>query len=66
MAPHTLLDFPPIYRVALMEPRNWLTKAIDTLRDETNENLPEGMMRLQVKDTLDQLESFMKTVGCEF
>ena len=49
-----------------MEPRNWLTKAIDTLRDETNENLPEGMMRLQVKDTLDQLESFMKTVGCEF
>ena len=49
-----------------MEPRSWLVKALDMLKDETHENLPEGQLRLQVKDTLAQLEAFMKTVGCEF
>ena len=35
-------------------------------KDETHDNLPEGQLRLQVKETLAQLEGFMKTVGCEF
>ena len=38
---------------------------MDLLKDETNEQLPEGQLRLQVKDTLLQLEQFMKTVGVE-
>ena len=38
---------------------------LELLRDETNEKLPEGQLRLLVKDTLSQLEQFMKTLGCE-
>ena len=49
-----------------MEPRDWLVRALDMLREETSERLPEGQLRLQVKATLEQLEAFMKTVGCEF
>lgn len=49
-----------------MEPRSILIKALDLLKDETHENLPEGQLRLQVKETFAQLEAFMKTVGCEF
>ena len=40
-------------------------KALELLREETNENLPEGQLRLQIKGTLEQLEQFMKTLGCE-
>ena len=39
--------------------------ATDLLVNETNENLPEGQLRLQASDTLTQLEGFMKTVGCQ-
>jgi hypothetical protein len=42
-----------------------MRRALDLLRDETNEKLPEGQLRLLVKDTLTQLEQFMKTLGCE-
>ena len=49
----------------LYEPRDILRKAIDLLSEETNENLPEGQLRLQIKSTLGQLEEFMKTLGCE-
>ncbi len=54
------------FRESLAEPRAHLVRALDLLKDETHENLPEGQLRLQVKETLAQLESFMKTVGCEF
>ena len=53
-------------RETLMEPRSWLIQALDMLKDEIHEQLPEGQLMLQVKDTLAQLEAFMKTVGCEF
>ena len=53
-------------RKTLFEPRDLLIRAIEVLKDETNIKLPEGQLRLQVKDTLAQLEGFMKTVGCEF
>jgi hypothetical protein len=43
-----------------------MLRALDLLRDETNEALPEGQLRVLVKDTLTQLEQFMKTIGCEF
>jgi len=49
----------------LYEPRDILIKALDYLREETNENLPEGQLRLQIKETLKQLTEFMKTLGCE-
>ena len=42
-----------------------MLQALDLLKDETFEQLPEGQLRLQVKDTLAQLEQFMKTLGCE-
>ncbi len=54
------------FREALAEPRRLLLGALDLLREETHEDLPEGQLRLQVKETLAQLESFMKTIGCEF
>ena len=54
------------FRESLFEPRKLILEAMDLLRDETHENLPEGQLRLQVKETLSQLEAFMKTVGCEF
>jgi len=40
-------------------------KALELLENETNDNLPEGQLRLQAADTLSQLEGFMKTVGCQ-
>ena len=49
----------------LYEPRDILKKALDLLREETNENLPEGQLRLQINSTQGQLEQFMKTLGCE-
>lgn len=49
----------------MYEPRDILIKALDYLREETNENLPEGQLRLQIKETLKQLTEFMKTLGCE-
>jgi len=42
-----------------------MLEALDLLKDETHDQLPEGQLRLQVKDTLTQLEQFMKTLGCE-
>uniref|UniRef100_A0A0K2U0Z8 Protein msta, isoform Alike [Acyrthosiphon pisum] n=1 Tax=Lepeophtheirus salmonis TaxID=72036 RepID=A0A0K2U0Z8_LEPSM len=53
------------FRKELQEPRDYITQALDLLKDEVNENLPEGVMRLTVKDTLSQLDLFMKSVGCE-
>jgi len=53
------------FRESLFEPRKLLLEAMDMLKDETHDNLPEGQLRLQVKETLSQLEGFMKTVGCE-
>lgn len=53
------------FRKTLSEPHSCLLEAMDLLKDETNEQLPEGQLRLQVKDTLLQLEQFMKTVGVE-
>ncbi|CAB4056231.1 SMYD [Lepeophtheirus salmonis] len=53
------------FRKELLEPRDYITQALDLLKDEVNENLPEGVMRLTVKDTLSQLDLFMKSVGCE-
>jgi hypothetical protein len=38
-----------------------MLRALELLRDETNEALPEGQLRVLVKDTLTQLEQFMKT-----
>ena len=52
-------------RATLFEPRSFIRRALELLRDETNEKLPEGQLRLLVKDTLSQLEQFMKTLGCE-
>lgn len=43
-----------------------MRRALDLLKDEKNPELPEGQLRLLVKDTLTQLEKFMKTIGCEF
>ena len=54
------------FRESLKEPRQLLMDTMTLLEDETNENLPEGQLRIQVKDTLSQLEGFMKTIGCEF
>lgn len=42
-----------------------MKKAVELLENETNDNLPEGQLRLQAVDTLTQLEGFMKTVGCQ-
>jgi len=53
------------FRKTLSEPHECLIQALDLLKDETHAQLPEGQLRLQVKDTLSQLEQFMKTVGVE-
>ena len=53
------------FRKTLYEPRDILQKALDVLSEETNENLPEGQLRIQIKETLGQLEQFMTTLGCE-
>ncbi len=58
--------FSALHRKSLVEPRQLLLDALEMLKDETHENLPEGQLRLQVKETLAQLESFMKTIGYEF
>merc|ERR1712037_33110 len=50
---------------ALMEPYQHLQQAERLLENETNENLPEGQLRAQVRETMTQLEGFMKTVGCQ-
>ena len=52
-------------RAALKEPHFHVRKALELLENETNDNLPEGQLRLQAADTLSQLEGFMKTVGCQ-
>ena len=49
----------------MYEPRDILVQAMELLQDEQNDNLPEGQLRLQIKETLNQLENFMKTLGCE-
>jgi len=53
------------FREALKEPHQHVTKALKLLELETNDSLPEGQLRLQVEDTIKQLEGFMKTVGCQ-
>lgn len=53
------------FRKTLYEPRDILKQALDILREETNPNLPEGQLRIQIHETLGQLEQFMKTLGCE-
>ena len=53
------------FRASLIEPHTHVKKAVELLENETNENLPEGQLRLQALDTLTQLEGFMKTVGCQ-
>merc|ERR550534_2871071 len=53
------------FREALKEPYKHVKIATELLVNETNENLPEGQLRLQATDTLTQLEGFMKTVGCQ-
>jgi len=53
------------FRKTLYEPRDILQQGLDMLQEEQNESLPEGQLRLQIKSTLNQLESFMKTLGCE-
>jgi len=53
------------FREALKEPHHHVKTAVDLLANEDNENLPEGQLRLQATDTLEQLEGFMKTVGCQ-
>jgi len=53
------------FRKTLYEPRDILKRAQDILKEETNEKLPEGQLRIQINETLSQLEEFMKTLGCE-
>jgi hypothetical protein len=54
------------FRTTLQEPLQHLQTAARLLVSETNDNLPEGQLRVQVTDTIGQLEGFMKTVGCQF
>ena len=49
----------------MYEPRDILQQALEIIDEEKNESLPEGQLRLQIKDTLSQLQNFMKTLGCE-
>merc|ERR1712080_621458 len=49
----------------LKAPYQHLQMAERLLENETNENLPEGQLRAQVRETNTQLEGFMKTVGCQ-
>ena len=58
-------NFKIFFRKTLYEPRDILVQAMELLQDEQNDNLPEGQLRLQIKETLNQLENFMKTLGCE-
>jgi len=53
------------FRESLKEPHKNVSKTLELLANETNDNLPEGQLRLQAMDTLTQLEGFMKTVGCQ-
>ena len=53
------------FRAELQEPYAHVKKAVDLLKNETKDALPEGQLRLQAVDTLAQLEGFMKTVGCQ-
>jgi len=53
------------FREALKEPHRRAQIAAKQLENETNSNLPEGQLFVQVKDTISQLEGFMKTVGCQ-
>merc|ERR1712226_1607383 len=53
------------FREALKIPHNHVKIAAKQLENETNDQLPEGQLLVQVKDTLTQLEGFMKTVGCQ-
>jgi len=53
------------FRKELEEPLDYVKKAVELLKGEVNENLPEGQLLLQAKDTLIQIEGFMKTVGCQ-
>jgi len=53
------------FREALKEPLKNCQIAAERLVNETNENLPEGQLRVQVMETMTQLEGFMKTVGCQ-
>ena len=41
-------------RAALKEPHLHVRKALELLENETNDNLPEGQLRLQAADTLSQ------------
>merc|ERR1712106_804709 len=52
------------FREKLRDPHSHVARALVLLEDETNDNLPEGQLRLQAQDTLGQLEGFMKTLGC--
>jgi uncharacterized protein YjgD (DUF1641 family) len=52
-------------RKTLYEPRDIMNRALEMLQDETNEQLSEGQLRMQIKDTKTQLEQFMKTLGCD-
>ncbi|XP_023326738.1 protein msta [Eurytemora carolleeae] len=54
------------FRERLKEPHSSVLKAIELLKEEGNDLLPEGQLLLQARDTLTQLEGFMKTVGCQF
>jgi len=53
------------FRLELDEPYNCVKRAVELLREEGNELLPEGQLLLQAKDTMAQMEGFMKTVGCQ-
>jgi len=53
------------FRVELNEPHKHLQQAAKLLVNEENEMLPEGQLRAQVRETMTQLEGFMKTVGCQ-
>jgi len=53
------------FRELLKEPHKNVISCMELLKEETNSSLPEGQYLLQAKDTMSQLESFMKTVGCQ-
>jgi len=53
------------FRAELEEPYQCVKKAIELLKEEGNELLPEGQLLLQAQDTMAQMEGFMKTVGCQ-
>jgi len=53
------------FREELKIPHSYVEKSINLLNKEDNEMLPEGQLLLQARDTMAQLEGFMKTVGCQ-